>query len=102
MIRIIFATLAVFGLILSGCGDRLTTAVISGDAETLRKLLDDGADPDEIISFKHPNFAGGRVVRRRLRELSRAQSLLPMWGSSPSGTWAASSAKMSHREFNRG
>ncbi len=66
MKRIIFATLTVFGLILAGCGDRLTTAVISGDAETLRKLLDDGADPDEIISFRHPNFAGGRVVRRRL------------------------------------
>ena len=60
------AALVVLGVALSGCGDGLSSAVISGDVAALRELLDDGADPDEVISFRHPNFAGGRVVRRRV------------------------------------
>ena len=59
------AALIVFGVALAGCGDGLSSAVISGDVEKLRMLLDDGADPDEVISFRHPDFAGGRTVERR-------------------------------------
>ena len=60
------AVLAVAGLIVAGCSDQLTSAVVSGDVEALRTLLDDGADPDAFISFRHPKFAGGNNVKRRL------------------------------------
>ena len=66
MKRKLIVALTFFSLLLSGCGDQLTTAVISGDVETLRALLDGGADPNAIIAFRHPNFAGGKRVKRRL------------------------------------
>jgi hypothetical protein len=57
MMRKRIVAFTVVGLILAGCSDPLTTAVVSGDVKTLRTLLDDGADPDAFISFGHPKFA---------------------------------------------
>jgi len=66
MMRKGFVVIAVAGLVLAGCSDQLTSAVVSGDVDAVQTLLDDGAHPDAFISFRHPKFAGGNKVRRRL------------------------------------
>jgi len=42
--------------------DRITQAVISGDAEELGELIARGADVNAPISFNHPRFARGRTI----------------------------------------
>ncbi len=42
----------------------LTILVATGDIKGLRRAAVKDFDPDTIIPFQHPRFAGGRVIRR--------------------------------------
>ena len=44
--------------------DSLATLVATGDIKGLRRVAARDFDPDTIIPFQHPRFAGGRVIRR--------------------------------------
>ena len=42
----------------------LARLVRSGDMTRLRRIAARGLDPDSVIPFSHPGFAGGRTIRR--------------------------------------
>ena len=42
----------------------LARLVKSGDMTGLRRIAARGLDPDSVIPFSHPRFAGGRTIRR--------------------------------------
>lgn len=44
--------------------DPLAKLVASGDIKGLRRAAARDRDPDTVIAFRHPRFAGGRVIRR--------------------------------------
>ena len=44
--------------------DSLATLVATGDIKGLRRVAARDFDPDTIIPFQHPRFAGGRLIRR--------------------------------------
>ena len=44
--------------------EALARLVRSGDVQGLRRLAARGLDPDSVIPFGHPRFAGGRTLRR--------------------------------------
>ena len=44
--------------------DSLATLVATGDIKGLRRVAARDFDPDTIIPFQHPRFAGGRIIRR--------------------------------------
>ncbi len=52
--------------LLTGCSDRAAEAIVDGDVEQLEALLHAGADANAEVSFSHPDFAGGNMVKRRL------------------------------------
>ena len=43
-------------------GDSLIRAIEGGDVEAFRKIAAEGFDPETIIQFSRPDFAGGRVI----------------------------------------
>lgn len=49
----------------SGCDSQLPTATTSGNTQTMRTSLREGAAPSAMIAFSHPQFANGKTVRRR-------------------------------------
>lgn len=44
--------------------ESLATLVATGDIKGLRRVAAKGFDPDTVIPFQHPRFAGGRLIRR--------------------------------------
>ena len=44
--------------------ESLASLVKSGDMTGLRRVAAHGLDPDSVIPFSHPRFAGGRTIRR--------------------------------------
>ena len=44
--------------------ESLATLVTTGDIKGLRRVAAKDFDPDTVIPFRHPRFAGGRLVRR--------------------------------------
>ncbi len=62
------AVFIVAAFVLAGCGDgvtdELSDAITSGNVETVHNMLSQGTDPNTVIAFKHPDFAGGREVER--------------------------------------
>ena len=55
-----------YAILLTGCSDPIAQAVAKGDVERLETLLREGGDANAVMSFSHPQFAGGRTVRRTL------------------------------------
>ena len=45
-------------------GEHLARLVTTGDMRGLRRAAARGLDPDTLVSFDHPRFAGGRAIRR--------------------------------------
>ncbi len=43
-------------------GDSLIRAIEGGDVEAFRKIAAEGFDPETVIQFSRPDFAGGRVI----------------------------------------
>ena len=73
--------------------------VASGSVSTSPRIARARRPPKPSIPKVRPKVKARLMNRRRSLGFSSAQSLLPMWGSMPNGTWARSTASTDHQEW---